>query len=106
METERGGGVDDNEQQLRVPRRSSRRIKGGVTTVEDERGPGLDFIFVFCVVLDFLRSCRFYFVFVYFVIIVFECSLVPASFPIYRFTDLSVPMAVQTRCSPCMVRVC
>ncbi len=27
----------------RVPRRSSGRIKGGVTTVEDERGPGLDF---------------------------------------------------------------
>ncbi len=26
----------------RVPRRSSGRIKGGVTTVEDERGPGLD----------------------------------------------------------------
>ncbi len=46
METERGGGVDDNEQQLRVPRRSSGRIKG-VTTVEDERGPGLDFILCF-----------------------------------------------------------
>ncbi len=27
----------------RVPRRSSGRIKGGVTTEEDERGPGLDF---------------------------------------------------------------
>ncbi len=27
----------------RVPRRSSGRIKGGATTVEDERGPGLDF---------------------------------------------------------------
>ncbi len=27
----------------RVPRRSSGRIKGGVTTVQDERGPGLDF---------------------------------------------------------------
>ncbi len=26
----------------RVPRRSSGRIKGGATTVEDERGPGLD----------------------------------------------------------------
>ncbi len=26
----------------RVPRRSSGRIKGGVTTVQDERGPGLD----------------------------------------------------------------
>ncbi len=41
----------------RVPRRSSGRIKGGVTTVEDERGPGLDF----------------------------ECSPVPASFfPFYE----------------------
>ncbi len=27
----------------RVPRRSSGRIKGGATTVQDERGPGLDF---------------------------------------------------------------
>ncbi len=27
----------------RVPRRSSGRIKGGASTVEDERGPGLDF---------------------------------------------------------------
>ncbi len=27
----------------RVPRRSSGRIKGGATTVENERGPGLDF---------------------------------------------------------------
>ncbi len=33
----------------RVPRRSSGRIKGGATTVEDERGLGLDFICVLCV---------------------------------------------------------
>ncbi len=32
----------------RVPRRSYGRIKGGATTVEDERGPGLDFICVLC----------------------------------------------------------
>ncbi len=32
----------------RVPRRSSGRIKGGATTVEDERGPGLDFNCVLC----------------------------------------------------------
>ncbi len=31
----------------RVPRRSSGRIKGGVTTVQDERGPGLDFSLCF-----------------------------------------------------------
>ncbi len=33
--------------QSRVPRRNSGRIKGGVTTVEDEREPGLDFILCF-----------------------------------------------------------
>ncbi len=31
----------------RVPRRSSGRIKGGAMPVEDERGPGLDFILCF-----------------------------------------------------------
>ncbi len=31
----------------RVPRRSSRRIKGRATTVQDERGPGLDVILCF-----------------------------------------------------------
>ncbi len=35
--------------QSRVPWRSSGRIKGGATTVEDERGPGLDFLLcLFC----------------------------------------------------------
>ncbi len=38
----------------RVPRRSSGRIKGGVTTVQDERGPGLDFTITFSVDLKFL----------------------------------------------------
>ncbi len=36
----------------RVPRRSSGRIKGGVTTVQDERGPGLGFI------LCYVCGCR------------------------------------------------
>ncbi len=61
----------------RVPQRSCRRIKGGATTVKDERGPGLDFIL--CVTLLF--------VFIYF-IKVFECSLVPASFFPYLRTVL------------------
>ncbi len=47
----------------RVPRRSSGRIKGGATTVEDERGPGLDLICV-CVRQSSVRGCRFTFVFV------------------------------------------
>ncbi len=50
----------------RVPRRSSGRIKGGATTVQDERG------------------CRITFVFILF-IIVFKCLPVPASFfPFYE----------------------
>ncbi len=47
----------------RVPPRSSGRIKGGVTTVKDERG----LYFVFCVRQSSLRGCHFSFVFVYFV---------------------------------------
>ncbi len=43
----------------RVPQRSSERIKGGATTVEDERGPGLDFLFVFCVRQSSVRGCHF-----------------------------------------------
>ncbi len=69
----------------RVPRRSSGRIKGGATTVEDERGPGLDFNLC-CVcgsrpwgaaaLLLCLLICLLNF---------FKCSPVPASFfPIYE----------------------
>ncbi len=60
----------------RVPRKSFGRIKGGVTTVKDERGPGLDF------------SLWLYFEFVYFIIKVFECSPVPTSFFPYLLTVL------------------
>ncbi len=35
----------------RVPRRSSGRIKGGATTVEDERAPGLYFILCLFILL-------------------------------------------------------
>ncbi len=70
---------------FQVPRRSSGRKKGGAMTVEDERGPGLDFYFVFCVRQSSVRGCRFTFLFGYFVIKVFKCLLVPASFfPIYE----------------------
>ncbi len=43
MGTERGQWINRS----RVPRRSSGRIKGGATTVKEERGPGLDFILCF-----------------------------------------------------------
>ncbi len=48
----------------RVPRGGSGRIKGGATTVEDERGPGLDFNLCFVCGSRPLRGCRFTFVFV------------------------------------------
>ncbi len=69
----------------RVPRRSSGRIKGGASTVEDERGPGLDFSLCFvcgsrpwgaAALLLCLLICLLNF---------FECSPVPASFfPFYE----------------------
>ncbi len=63
---------------------ASEGIKGGVTTVEDERGPGLDFS-LFSVRQSSVRGCRFSLMFVYFIIEVFKCSPVPASFfPIYE----------------------
>ncbi len=52
----------------RVPQRSFGRVKWGVTTVEDERGPGLEFYFVFCVRQSSVRGCRFSFVFLYLII--------------------------------------
>ncbi len=41
-----------------VPQRSSGRIKGGVSTVQDERGPGLEFCCVFIYVLMRQSSVR------------------------------------------------
>ncbi len=52
-ERSEAGGVNDNERQLRHSPVSESHggapegIKGGVTTVEDERGPGLDFSLCF-----------------------------------------------------------
>ncbi len=52
---------------------------GGATTVQDEREPGLDFYFVFCVRKSSARE------FVYFVVKLFKCSPVPACFvPLYE----------------------
>ncbi len=72
----------------RVPRRSSGRIKGGVMTVEDERGAGLDFYFGFCLRQSSVRGCRFSVMFVYLIIKCVKCSPVPASFFPYISTAL------------------
>ncbi len=56
--------------------------------MEEERGPGLDFLFVFCVRQSSVRGCRFSFVFVYFIIKCVKCSPVPASFFPYLSTSL------------------
>ncbi len=45
--------------------------------MEDERGPGLEFLFVFCVRQSSVRGCRFSFVFVYFVIKVLDVRRFP-----------------------------
>ncbi len=68
----------------RVPRRSSGRIKGGVTTVEDERGPGLDFNLCFvCGSRPWGAAALLLCLFM--LLKYFECSPVPASFfPIYE----------------------
>ncbi len=95
----------------RVPRRSSGRIKGGVTTVEEERGPGLDFNLCFvcgsrpwgaAALLLCLLICLLNF---------FKCSPVPASFfPIYELCynqlhhQSNVQRASITNESPTVVR--
>ncbi len=69
----------------RVSRRSSGRIKGGVTTVEDERGPGLDFNLCFvCGSRPWGAAALLLCLFICIIKLV-ECSPVPASFfPIYE----------------------
>ncbi len=68
----------------RVPRRSSGRIKGGATTVEDERGPGLDFNLCFvCGSRPWGAAALLLCLFM--LLKYFECSPVPASFfPFYE----------------------
>ncbi len=70
--------------QSRVPRRSSGRIKGGATTVEDERGPGLDFSLCFvCGSRPWGAAALLLCLFMLLKSV--ECSPVPASFfPIYE----------------------
>ncbi len=65
-ERSEAGGVNDNERHLHhspvsSPTEELRKDKGGAMTVEDERGPGLDFIscFVCAVVLEGLLFCLF-----------------------------------------------
>ncbi len=73
-ERSEAGGVIGNERHLHHSPVSSptEELQEGlneeVTTVEKERGPGLEFLFVFCVRQSSVRGCRFSFVFVYFVI--------------------------------------
>ncbi len=75
----------------RVPRRSSGRIKGGATTVQDERGPGLDFNLCFvCGSRPWGAAALLLCLFM--LLKSSECSPVPASFfPIYelcyRYTE-------------------
>ncbi len=68
----------------RVPRRSSGRIKGGVTTVQDERGPGLDFSLCFvCGSRPWGAAALLLCLFMLLKSV--ECSPVPASFfPFYE----------------------
>ncbi len=68
----------------RVPRRSSGRIKGGATTVQDERGPGLDFNLCFvCGSRPWGAAALLLCLFI--LLKSFECSPVPASFfPFYE----------------------
>ncbi len=56
--------------------------------MEDERGPGLECKFVFCVRQSSVRGCRFSFVFVYLIIKCGKCSPVPTSFFPYISTAL------------------
>ncbi len=56
---------------------------------------------MFCVQQSSVRGCHFYFVFVYFIIKVFKCSPVPASFfPIYELCYIGAKTREEggTRC--------
>ncbi len=64
---------------------ASEGIKGGVMTVEEERGPGLDFSLCAAVVREGLSL---FFCVFYFIIKVIKCLPVPASFFPYLLTVL------------------
>ncbi len=90
---EKDGGVNDNEWQQHhspVSSPTEELCKDKRRSDDSERRertrPGV--LFVFYVWQSSMRGCRFYFVFVYFVIKVFNCSPVPASFFPYLRTGL------------------
>ncbi len=75
----------------RVPRRSFGRDKWGVTTLEDERGPGLDFSLCFVCGSRPWGAAAFHLcLFIW--LNVFKCSPVPASFFPYISTSLQSPL--------------
>ncbi len=90
-ERSEAGGVNDDERHLHhslgleSPRRSSGRIKGGATTVQEERGPGLDFSLCFvCGSRPWGAAALLLSLFIL-LLNLFECSPVPASFfPFYE----------------------
>ncbi len=76
------GGVNYNKRHLRPSPATEELRKDKRRSDDSERRertrPG--FYFVFCLRQSSVRGCHFSFVFVYFIIKVFECSPVPASF--------------------------
>ncbi len=87
-EQREAGGVNDNEWHLHQspvssPTEELRKDKRRSSGRAERTRTGL--LFVFCVRQSSMRGCRFTFVFGYFVIKVFKCLPVPASFfPIYK----------------------
>ncbi len=72
----------------RVPRRSFGRVKWGVTTVEDERGPGLDFNLCFVCGSRPWGAAAFHLCLFILLLKCVKCSPVPASFFPYLSTSL------------------
>ncbi len=72
----------------RVPRRSFGRVKWGVTTVEDERGPGLDFSLCFVCGSHPWGAAAFQLCLFIVLLKCLECSPVPASFFPYLLISL------------------
>ncbi len=72
----------------RVPRRSFGRVKWGVTTVEDERRPGLDFSLCFVCGSHPWGAATFHLCLFILLLKCLKCSPVPASFFPYLLTSL------------------
>ncbi len=90
----------------RVPRRSFGRVKWGVTTVEDERGPGLDFSLCFVCGSRPWGAAAFHLCLFNLLLKCIKCSPVPASFFPYLSTSLqsyswvhwSLPLKMWNKC--------